>query len=574
MLTRIALRNFKRFERVAVDLGSPVVFLGPNNSGKSTVMQALALWQLGLRHWAEKRSRAKNAAQGPGVTLSRRDLFTMPVPKANLLWRNLRVRDVRQIDGRVVSSNVRIEIEVEGTTGGSEWACGLEFDYANEESIYCRPLRTEDRPDPPRMPVPAEAMAVRAAYLPPIAGLAAVETLLAPGAVDVRVGEGRTAEVLRNLCYAVSDSAPDRWESLAERMRALFGVDLREARLLAERGEVTLSFWQSGCDLDISAAGQGLHQTLLVLAFMHARPGSVLLLDEPDAHLEPLRQRQAFRAMREVAVECGCQLVLSTRSEVLLNEAADQDLALVFVGTPHRIGRESRKRVARAIREIGFEHYLQAEQTGWVLYLRDPDDLAALEAFARRLGRDDAIAALQRPFVRYVSESWNAATRHFESLAGVLPELLGLALVGGGQPCEDDGAPVPGLTRQGWQRGRMPAYVCTRSSLESYAVREASREAAGPLFAAHQAQRRVEAMRAAIEETASAARGERGASDDTLDDIFRAYRARLREDAIGERPRAGDLVEDLPDSEIDAEIREKLDAVVDFAERARRNGPA
>ena len=38
---------------------------------------------------------------------------------------------------------------------------------------------------------------------PPMSGLAATETRLDQGAINVRIGEGRTAEVLRNLCYQV-----------------------------------------------------------------------------------------------------------------------------------------------------------------------------------------------------------------------------------------------------------------------------------------------------------------------------------------------------------------------------------
>ena len=44
MLTNLTIRNFKRFGSVDVELGSPVVFIGPNNSGKTSAMQALALW--------------------------------------------------------------------------------------------------------------------------------------------------------------------------------------------------------------------------------------------------------------------------------------------------------------------------------------------------------------------------------------------------------------------------------------------------------------------------------------------------------------------------------------------------
>ena len=42
MLTKLCLRKFKRFEEVEIELGSPVVFVDPNNSGKTSALQALA----------------------------------------------------------------------------------------------------------------------------------------------------------------------------------------------------------------------------------------------------------------------------------------------------------------------------------------------------------------------------------------------------------------------------------------------------------------------------------------------------------------------------------------------------
>lgn len=49
MLTHLAVRNFKRFRDVEIELGNPVMFVGPNNSGKTSALQALALWNVGLK---------------------------------------------------------------------------------------------------------------------------------------------------------------------------------------------------------------------------------------------------------------------------------------------------------------------------------------------------------------------------------------------------------------------------------------------------------------------------------------------------------------------------------------------
>ncbi|HKV38667.1 MAG TPA: AAA family ATPase [Blastocatellia bacterium] len=48
MLTKLKVRNFKRFEEVEIGLGETVVLIGPNNSGKTAGLQAVALWDIGV----------------------------------------------------------------------------------------------------------------------------------------------------------------------------------------------------------------------------------------------------------------------------------------------------------------------------------------------------------------------------------------------------------------------------------------------------------------------------------------------------------------------------------------------
>ncbi|MEN8216259.1 MAG: AAA family ATPase [Pseudomonadota bacterium] len=69
MLTRIHIKNFKRFNDIEIELGKTVVLIGPNNSGKTTALQALALWEIGLKRCHEKQGTQKS------VTINRRDLI-------------------------------------------------------------------------------------------------------------------------------------------------------------------------------------------------------------------------------------------------------------------------------------------------------------------------------------------------------------------------------------------------------------------------------------------------------------------------------------------------------------------
>lgn len=588
MLTRLLIRNFKKFDEVEVDLASPVLFIGPNNSGKTSAMQALALWSVGLKRWNEKRGGATTPARRPGVAISRRDLLAVPVPFANLLWRDLHVRDVRKVGGKQQTRNVRIDIVVEGvadrapatddlpdmgTTATGEWACGLEFDYANEESFYCRPLRITTDATLERMSVPAAAGEVQVAFLPPMSGLAATETRLDDGAVDVRIGEGRTSEVLRNLCYRIHEDDSDGWGELVGQISTLFGAELDAPRYVAERGEITMSYRERGVALDLSSAGRGLQQTLLILAYMYANPGAVLLLDEPDAHLEILRQRQIYERISSAARNSGSQVIAASHSEVLLNEAAGNDSVVAFVGRPHRIDNR-RDEVLKSLREIGFEQYYQAEQTGWVLYLEGSTDVAILRSFAQRIGHEAASKALEQPFVRYVSNVSKAVPPHFNGLREALPGLGGIALfdrLDGGPPDLD---PVECLM---WSRNEIENYLCTSAALEAYAAALGRQLSLGPLFTEAEAQRHVIAMEEAIAEIATAlstlGKGSPWgsavkASDDVLVPIFERYFGKLGLRNRMPKKHLHELVEHVPIEEIDDDVRRTLDAIANVAARA------
>ena len=572
MLTRLTIRNFKRFGEVAIELGSPVVFIGPNNSGKTSAMQALALWDIGLKRWNEKRSGKTTPEKRPGVTVNRRDLAAIPIPYAKLLWRNLHVRDVRRVSGRQTTSNICIDLIVEGVTSDRRWTCGLEFDFANEESFYCRPLRLSEGKAPDRMQVPDEAGSTRIAFLPPMSGLAATETRLDHGAVNVRIGEGRTAEVLRNLCFRIHEEEPSLWKGLVEHIRSLFGSEIDPPRYVAERGEIVMTYREEDAGLDLSSSGRGLQQTLLLLAYMYANPGAVLLLDEPDAHLEILRQRQIYHLLTDVARKSGSQIIAASHSEVLLNEAAGRDMVVAFVGPPHRIdGRGSQ--VLKALREIGFDQYYLADQAGWVLYLEGSTDLSILQAFARRLRYQRALEALERPFVHYVGNQLSAVQNHYHGLREALPALRGIALFDRLVPEPRDIAPVE---CQIWKRREIENYLCSRSTLEAYATASAPEpEWGGALFTAAEAGRQLDAMRQAIDQIESAlnALGKDSpwsddikVSDEFLKPLFRAYFEKLGLQSLITKKNFYELVEHVPVAEIDAEIREKLDAIVRVAE--------
>lgn len=577
MLTKMIIRNFKRFGEVEIDLSNPVVFIGPNNSGKTSALQALALWEEGLKRWNEKKGAKKKQWKSPGVAINRRDLVAVPVPSAKLLWRSLHVRDANKVKGKLVTQHVRIEIIVKGITGSKEWECGLEFVYANEQSFYCRPLRISKGKNPDRMPIPEEAGKINIAFLPPMSGLASNEIRLDKGAVNVKVGEGRTAEVLRNLCYKIYQEKPGEWNGLKNKIKDFFGVEIEPPEYILERGEIIMNYREEGTSLDLSSSGRGLQQTLLLLAYMYANPGSVLLLDEPDAHLEILRQQQTYNFLVEAAEKNGNQIVAASHSEVLLNEAADIHSVVAFVGSPHTIS-GSTSQLLKSLKIIGWKDYTLAEQTGWILYLEGSTDLAILQKFAEIMGYEDAIKILERPFTHYVLNEPQKARDHFHGLREAVPHLLGVALFDRlEKELYDD--PKSPLSLIMWHKKEIENYFCFPETLEAYAKKEVVSEKEWPLFSPPPS-KRLKIMQECIKKGEEALKyykkspwdANTKVSDEFLTPLFRDYFEKLKLPNQMLKKNFYHLARYLPKEKIDPEIKEKLERIVKVAKSAKPAG--
>ncbi len=573
MLTRLRIKNFKRFPDADIELGQAVVFIGQNNSGKTTALQAMALWDVGLRRWNEKREGKASPEKRPGVTINRRDLIAIPVPDANLLWRNLHVRDVKSVEGKPQTQNIRIDITLDGVTDGKMWSCGLEFDYANEESFYCRPLRLSDDKQPQRMIVPPEAGQCRFAFLPPMSGLAATEPKWESGRINVLLGEGQTAQVLRNLCFQIYEQPDEKaaWAAITGCIESLFGAQLQPPVFIKERGEITMAYRDpEGSLLDLSCSGRGLQQTLLLLAHLYANPKTVLLLDEPDAHLEVLRQRQIYQLLTEVATRQGSQIIAASHSEVVLNEAANRDVVIAFVGPPHRID-DRGQQVLKALTDIGFDQYYQAELKGWAIYLEGSTDLAILQAFAKTL-EHPAAPLLERPFVHYLTTNLPGRAReHFFGIQEAKPDLVGFALFDWIDKPLANGTP---LTETMWQKREIENYLCMESVLLAFARHDQPDD----LFGRAESERREQTMRECIQEVTVALQtlgrpnpwsADVKASDDFLNPLFDRFFKKLELPNLLRKTDYHVLAGLVPRNQIDTEVIAKLDGIVCVAQKAK-----
>jgi predicted ATPase len=567
MITRFEISNFKRLETAELQLGNAAVLIGPNNSGKTTALQALALWDIGWRRWAEKRDNSA-ASERKGVTINRRDLYSIPVPSARLLWNDLHTMETARVAGKQNTEKVHITLTAEGIHDDKPWSCALEFYYANEESFYCR---LKDGPDGR---IPEGVRRHQVVFLPPMSGLSEREHRKEAGEIAVLIGEGQTAQVLRNLCWQLfSRENKSAWKQLVNHIERLFHICLLEPQYIKERSELSLGYKESsGVELDLSSSGRGCQQVLLLLSYMLANPGAVLLLDEPDAHLEILRQRDVYNLITEIAAEQGSQIIAASHSEVILQEAAERDVVIAFVGRPHRIDTRSRAQVRKALESIHMADYYLAEQKGWMLYVEGSTDLAILRRLAQRLEHPAREVLSDSVPVYYLSNNKPQEARdHFQGLREAKSNLAGIALF---DRLDKELHTGSQLTECMWSRREIENYITTPASLRAY-VQQGLR--GNDLIDEAERKTRLATLELCVEELTNALRvtqkpdpwgGEIKVTDDFLDPLFANYYQRL---GIPQQTFKRDyhgLADAIPLDEIPAEVIEILARIAEVAGRA------
>jgi ABC-type cobalamin/Fe3+-siderophores transport system ATPase subunit len=376
----IRIENFKIFgDSITIPLNNPTVLIGPNNAGKTSIIQALALWSWAVRSWVNGRKQSSGSS-----SIYKRDIIQVPVSETRFFWRDADVRSKNQ--------PIEMKIAVGVSLEGKEIDIEMIFKYFTPEQISCAPviLKNDDFDKALK-----SVASTRVDLLYPMSGIDIEEPMLQEGRINVLIGQGQTAQVLRNLCYQVYENSsfpfPQRtendWAKIKQLIKKLFYIDLLDPEFNAGRGALNLRYTtnekQKNYPLDIAVSGRGQQQMLLILAYMFAHKGSVLLIDEPDAHLEILRQRQVFSLLKEVSLQTGSQIIIATHSEVIIDEAVDVNLNLILNGKS--IDLVNKSQIKATLKTYGIEHYYKAETTKRVIYVECSTDLSMLKAFAEKL---------------------------------------------------------------------------------------------------------------------------------------------------------------------------------------------
>ena len=435
LLHYIEIENFKRFgDRQRIELDHPTVIIGPNNCGKTSAIQAIALWSQALKTWFDAR-KLSSAKERPATAMNRLSIVSVPVQRTRYFWHDTKVR--------IGNKDVPLVITIGLWWDKAKRVVPLPMRFRNQgdELVYCSPY--ESVLD--NMDFIEFAASIKVELLYPMSGLETEEPILQPGRVEVLLGQGQTAQVLRNLCLMVAKSNIDDWKRIVSLIKRIFSVELDVPQENA-RGSIDLHYRQPKVKeiLDISQSGRGFQQMLLIFAYLYAHKRSVLLVDEPDAHLEILRQKQIYLMLRDIANENGSQVILVTHSEVILDEALDKNLTLLLEGQADNLA--AKRDIKNTLRLFGAEHYIKARERGYVLYVEGSTDLDILRALAERINHPVSTVWDERVNAFYVQDNYPLQSleselerveggfgitpkEHFFPLRQLVPELRGVGIL-------------------------------------------------------------------------------------------------------------------------------------------------
>lgn len=473
LLHYLEIENFKRFgEKQRIELDHPAVLIGPNNCGKTSVIQAIALWSQAVKTWFDVR-KTSSARERTSTGLNRLAIVSVPVQRTRYFWNNTTVR--------TGNKDVPLVITVAVWWKDKLIPLSMRFRNQGDELVYCTP----DDAALNNMELIEYAASLNVELLYPMSGLETEEAILQPGRIGVLLGQGQTAQVLRNLCLMVAKNSPNDWKRIAQLMLRLFDVELGTPQETS-RGAIEMRYRQPNVkdELDVSMSGRGFQQMLLIFAYLYSHKRSVLLVDEPDAHLEILRQKQVYVLLRDIATENDSQVVLVTHSEVILDEALDNNLTLLLDGQADDLA--AKKDILNTLKHFGAAHYVKARERGYVLYVEGGTDLDMLRTLAVRLNHPVATVWDERVNSFYVQNNYPVESleselerveggfgitpkEHFFALRALIPGLRGVAILDkdnqNRQPFQEGG-----LNLVYWRRYEAENYFITPEVLQNYAM--------------------------------------------------------------------------------------------------------
>lgn len=352
-LLRVRIENFKRFEDVTLDLAPLNCLVGPNNSGKTTLLQALALFDFCVHHCLNRKNGALELRRR---TIPPEEFYVLPVADPMELWndRKSMAGGKQRVIAIIALFDDGVEVTATVKLDYNRFGIGVETTDDSQEAL----ARLADH---------------HMAYLPVFSVFLAREERRTPAVVGDELARGRVHSVIRNLLLDLKEAK--REDRLVEILTRSFpslesmGIEFDEVsdRYIA----VTYKEASHSKAFDVFSAGSGFQQFLYLFGFILLRQPTVILLDEPDVHLHGTLQTALLKELDRLVGE-GKQVLFATHSRDLIQNVSPEDVLCLEEATARRLA-------------VSFDVYDVIDSLGSM----EPTQLPVIQAYQRVLIVED-----------------------------------------------------------------------------------------------------------------------------------------------------------------------------------------
>ena len=314
-ITSVKFKNFKALRDYSISLHRMNVLVGPNNSGKSTILSAFRVLEQALR---TARSRRASPVRTHGDNMSTGHAIpenTIPISLENVH------SDYAESDSRI------------------------EFRYSNRNTIYLffpadggviMHWETVHR-------TPVTPTAFQKAFpdiiqtIPVLGPVEQDEPVVADDTVRRAAGTSRASRHFRNY-WRKNPEGFEEFRNLVENTWPGMSIGRPErASIMDDR--LTMFVSENRIDRELYWSGLGFQIWCQLLTHIsRCSKSDMLIVDEPEVYLHPEVQRQLLGILREVHPD----IVLATHSVEILGEADPSEILLV----------DKTRRSARRLRDI------------------------------------------------------------------------------------------------------------------------------------------------------------------------------------------------------------------------------
>ncbi|NDW34935.1 ATP-dependent endonuclease [Salipiger sp. PrR007] len=450
MIEKIELTNFKKFksETIALKPHGLSLLAGGNNSGKSTLLQALAVWDFCITVLKNEKGEAAltPAHTGQGVGLSDDEFSPIQMPSLSHLWTNL-TNQVKGADGYTLSIKPTWQ-----DAAGVERFLQISLALANDR-LFIKQTSSN---------IEAGEETPHIAFVPPFAGITAKEQRMSVAQRRSLTGSGLVGGTIRNLLFELESEnqrqretlkdengriktsqlkklrETDPWELLQSAMGRFFQTSLSVSpfndlyqsyiRVSLVKGNwegTRIKKFPKFKPRDLMSEGSGFLQWLSVFSLALDPETDVLLLDEPDAHLHSSLQTLLLSELESIAARLEKQILLATHSTEILRWADHSKILSFRGGKVKYLGDDAARMGLFAGLGSEFSPRLdRLKKSKALLLVENESDARFLKIMAAKIGKtipDDVVVW-----------AWTGSSKErkqlFLQLKGDIPELKAVSI--------------------------------------------------------------------------------------------------------------------------------------------------